>query len=106
MDIDESDEDEPAHQDPSPEYDAVEIYLKHVSTDFSSRPKKQTKEERDQWDLQRRVFAKSLAELQKQGVANVKLMLCTHQVAASDLIRKSFATVDCNGIVIMGDEDG
>lgn len=45
------------------------------------------------------------AELQKRVVANAKLLLCTHQVASSELVWKNFATVDCDGIVIIGDED-
>lgn len=41
-----------------------------------------------------------------QGAPGTKILLCTPQLAASDLIKKYFAASRTEGIVIIADEDG
>ncbi|GAM34882.1 hypothetical protein TCE0_015f02759 [Talaromyces pinophilus] len=85
-------------------YDAVEVYNRFKSTDFTENPPK-LGNERNEWEKNKGLFAKALTMLQEKVIANTKVLLCTQQLASSTLIRQNFAAVKSKGIVIIADED-
>lgn len=67
-------------------HDAIQVYNKFKDTDFTAGPRKPG-DERNEWE---NLFAKALSTVQEKVIANTKVLLCIHQLASSDLIRKIF----------------
>lgn len=104
------------------EVDDVQIYLEYKDTDFSEKlrqfrsasSKEQSKSVTDaEMVIIEKIFRfrRALKRLQQAVVSRSQILMCTNQLAASELVRKFFAgdvngDVSTNGIVIIADEDG
>lgn len=89
------------------EHDAVTEYMRLKDENFSAllRESKHDKAKTELIQKERAIFRKILATLQSTVVSEVQVLLCTNQLAASDLVRQKFGA-ETNGIVIIADEDG
>ncbi|KAI7977218.1 hypothetical protein EIK77_005423 [Talaromyces pinophilus] len=101
LNADSGDEDDCA----APSYDAIQVYNQFKDTDFTAGPRKPG-DELNEWEANKNLFAKALSTIRAKVISNTKVLLCTHQLASTDLVRKNFATSGSEGIVIIADEDG
>ncbi|QKX59005.1 uncharacterized protein TRUGW13939_06134 [Talaromyces rugulosus] len=89
------------------EYDAVAEYMRLKHQRFSEllRESKNDEQKIEFIKNERAIFRKALATLESTVVSGLQVLLCTNQLAASDLVRHNFG-VGTNGIIIIADEDG
>ncbi|CRG91601.1 ATP-dependent helicase NAM7 [Talaromyces islandicus] len=88
------------------EYCAVAEYVRLKDENFSALPREsKDKTSSESIKKERAIFRKALATLKSTVVSGLQVLLCTNQLAASDLVRQNFG-VETKGIVIIADEDG
>lgn len=87
-------------------YDAVAFYLDYRDDNSSKQnPQTLSDEQKNAAAQIRKTLKKALEKLQEKVVKDSKILLCTNQLAGSDLIRHNFGH-EASNLVIIADEDG